>query len=332
MSLPNPGRELFNGGSERERGLSSLTDLHWDETPFRPYDAQLGRFWGIDRLADQEGQESWTPMHFGFNNPVMLNDPTGLCTTCPQGAEAAKLYAVGAVVTNKTGSWTWTGSEWKTNPVAQLSERDVASFMPVNIAFGMGAYAGMKQTGEFLSSLGTAQGWKDLGQGVVNMARMATAVQTLDPEALAMNVQMVEAVSTYVAGIPDMTAGQAAYDLGYGAEKVAEAILTRRITPAITTRLSNLPRIKLLRGSGGKVNGFTISKGKNYGAVERFDVHPLKHASKKSNTMTIPKFLQRPDGSSVPLPHYHKGKGMNLHRHRPWEKGHADKSFWDRWF
>jgi hypothetical protein len=34
-------------------------------------------------LADQAGQESWTPMHFGYNNrrravPVLFNDPTGL--------------------------------------------------------------------------------------------------------------------------------------------------------------------------------------------------------------------------------------------------------------
>ncbi len=58
LSLPNPSRELFNGGSERERGLSSLTDLHWDcasadETPFRPYDAQLG-------LAVREASMGWT--------------------------------------------------------------------------------------------------------------------------------------------------------------------------------------------------------------------------------------------------------------------------------
>jgi hypothetical protein len=76
MSLQNPSRELFNGGSERERGLSSLTDLHWDETPFRPYDAQLGRFHGVDLLADMF--PGITPMHFGYNNPVLFNDPSGL--------------------------------------------------------------------------------------------------------------------------------------------------------------------------------------------------------------------------------------------------------------
>ncbi|MCU0450762.1 MAG: hypothetical protein MUC97_13125 [Bernardetiaceae bacterium] len=52
-----------------------------EQTPFRPYDAQLGRFHGIDLLADMF--PGITPMHFGYNNrrravPVMFNDPTGL--------------------------------------------------------------------------------------------------------------------------------------------------------------------------------------------------------------------------------------------------------------
>jgi RHS repeat-associated protein len=70
-------RFKFNGGSERETGLG----LHWDETPFRPYDAQLGRFHGIDALADMF--PGITPMHFGYNNPVLFNDPSGLKANGP---------------------------------------------------------------------------------------------------------------------------------------------------------------------------------------------------------------------------------------------------------
>lgn len=32
------------------------------------------------------------------------------------------------------------------------------------------------------------------------------------------------------------------------------------------------------------------------------------------------------------LPHYHRGAKNNLHRHRPWEKGWNDKSFFDRFY
>ena len=86
--------------------------------------------------------------------------------------------------------------------------------------------------------------------------------------------------------------------------------------------LKYMPNIKVLKSSGGNVNGFTVSRG-GYGAKPRFDVHPLGNASKKSNSM--PKWTK-----GKTLPHYHRGKGSNLHRHRPWEKGWNDKSFKDR--
>ncbi|UII27588.1 DUF6443 domain-containing protein [Fulvivirga maritima] len=61
---------LYNAGSE----LNELTQNY--ETPFRRYDPALGRFNGIDRMAGS--QSNWSPYHFGFNNPVSHNDPTGL--------------------------------------------------------------------------------------------------------------------------------------------------------------------------------------------------------------------------------------------------------------
>jgi hypothetical protein len=47
------------------------------------YDPQLGRFLAVDPLADQEGQESWTPYHFVSDNPLGANDPNGTCEGCP---------------------------------------------------------------------------------------------------------------------------------------------------------------------------------------------------------------------------------------------------------
>jgi hypothetical protein len=43
---------------------------------FRQYDSAIGRFVGIDVLA--ETSTSVTPYHFGFNNPVFWADPSGL--------------------------------------------------------------------------------------------------------------------------------------------------------------------------------------------------------------------------------------------------------------
>ncbi len=82
---------------------------------------------------------------------------------------------------------------------------------------------------------------------------------------------------------------------------------------------------KWLRGSGGQINGFTISKGAGYGAKPRFDFHKLSNTfnSRPNSRMTIPKWL---DGKK--LPHWHRGKGNNLKYHRPWEIGPDGKRRW----
>lgn len=60
----------YNGGSELQNELSLYM------TPNRMMDPALGRFWGIDALADMFTGIS--PMAFGYNNPLKFNDPTGL--------------------------------------------------------------------------------------------------------------------------------------------------------------------------------------------------------------------------------------------------------------
>jgi RHS repeat-associated protein len=52
-------------------------DLKLTEMDFRKYDVALGRFNGIDLLAE-DGQFSVTPYHYAANNPVLFSDPSGL--------------------------------------------------------------------------------------------------------------------------------------------------------------------------------------------------------------------------------------------------------------
>ncbi|NHE57915.1 DUF6443 domain-containing protein [Cyclobacterium plantarum] len=69
----------FNAGS------FLLDRLGWYQTPNRLYDPVLGRFWGMDKLSDM--YTSISPMAFGFNNPLLFSDPTGLagdCDGCPE--------------------------------------------------------------------------------------------------------------------------------------------------------------------------------------------------------------------------------------------------------
>lgn len=66
--LPNAG---FNG-------QPSLVDLDANLSlmDFRLYDGSLGRFFGVDLLADMFTDHS--PYHFGYSNPISFMDPTGL--------------------------------------------------------------------------------------------------------------------------------------------------------------------------------------------------------------------------------------------------------------
>jgi RHS repeat-associated protein len=51
-------------------------ELNMTAMDFRQYDSGLGRFHGVDLLA--ELAPSITPYRFGFNNPVYFSDPSGL--------------------------------------------------------------------------------------------------------------------------------------------------------------------------------------------------------------------------------------------------------------
>ena len=71
----------FNGMVEKEQAFG----LELYETPFRSYDAQLGRFWQVEPLADIYCGISM--YQFGYNNPVSFNDPTGLSSDTGDGKE-----------------------------------------------------------------------------------------------------------------------------------------------------------------------------------------------------------------------------------------------------
>jgi len=69
----------FNGMIEKEEAFG----LELYETPFRSYDAQLGRFWQVEPLADIYVGVSM--YQFAYNNPVSFNDPSGLSSDTGSG-------------------------------------------------------------------------------------------------------------------------------------------------------------------------------------------------------------------------------------------------------
>ncbi|GHE75868.1 hypothetical protein GCM10011340_35890 [Roseivirga thermotolerans] len=72
--LSKPNRYKLSGNEEQ-------VDFDWNVYDFnaRIYDPQLGLFLHTDPLADV--QESWTPYHYNYGNPMRFIDPTGLYST-----------------------------------------------------------------------------------------------------------------------------------------------------------------------------------------------------------------------------------------------------------
>lgn len=76
---------LYNQGigekTFKTERISSL-DLNVDMTKFRVMDPAIGRWWQVDPLADEEGQEVYSPYGSMLNNPIRYNDPEGDCIPC----------------------------------------------------------------------------------------------------------------------------------------------------------------------------------------------------------------------------------------------------------
>jgi RHS repeat-associated protein len=70
-SMTMTNRYGWNGGNEYE----DEGELNYSNTFYRKYDAQIGRFTGIDILAEKFAFIN--PYQFGYCNPVMFNDPMG---------------------------------------------------------------------------------------------------------------------------------------------------------------------------------------------------------------------------------------------------------------
>jgi hypothetical protein len=69
--------------------------LGWNHHDWRFYDVAIGRFVTVDRLPEEEEQESISPYHFGYDNPIRYDDPDGQCPNCLTAAAGA---AVGGVI------------------------------------------------------------------------------------------------------------------------------------------------------------------------------------------------------------------------------------------
>ncbi|MEJ7738918.1 MAG: DUF6443 domain-containing protein [Chitinophagaceae bacterium] len=76
-------RRGFNGNELQSTEFSDGSGLNVYDFNARTYDPQIGRFIQLDPKSEEADQESWSPYHFSYNNPVRYNDPDGRLPIIP---------------------------------------------------------------------------------------------------------------------------------------------------------------------------------------------------------------------------------------------------------
>lgn len=67
----------YNGNEIQNKEFTDGSGLELYDFNARTYDQQIGRFIQVDPMSEEADQESWSPYHFSYNNPVTYSDPDG---------------------------------------------------------------------------------------------------------------------------------------------------------------------------------------------------------------------------------------------------------------
>src|SRR5690606_28409558 len=72
----------YAGNEIQHKEFSDGSGLELYDFNARTYDQQIGRFIQIDPLSE-DGQESWSPYHYSYDNPATFSDPDGKIPIIP---------------------------------------------------------------------------------------------------------------------------------------------------------------------------------------------------------------------------------------------------------
>lgn len=192
--------------------------------------------------------EDWlSPYTYVRNNPVMFMDPLGLTSldkgTGPVGPPVNPEVGDGWCDDITGTEYIWTGELWQSQndktdnfggiiaDVTVDAEPDLWGKLEKNskaFVFGLqrGFDRGLDDTFSFVESLGTLQGWKDLGNSTLLM--MDAASPFASPEGLLYRQQLFDGISETIDEIPNWGAYDYGFAFGYLGEKTAEAVILKK--------------------------------------------------------------------------------------------------------
>ncbi len=271
----------------------------------RLYDPKLHRFLMPDNyIQDPFNTQNFNRYGYGFNNPLSYTDPSGeffieislgklLFGIATQilaiGAKAAIAFGlIDAFVGNGGGKSISELARPSPSSGQSSSERVSSSLGPASgevteLSFGqrlskasnsltrisvaglVGINASLKSSWEFVESLTTPQGWRDLGQGFKNAVIMADWGSM---EGMRMRTQLAIAIGQFAERIPQMSDIELGYYGGYAYAQIIEGVL-------------------LSKGAGLTVNGLkaTTKTIKGISKISRFANGPARTGSK--NIMNV---------------------------------------------
>jgi RHS repeat-associated protein len=87
LTKTSPNKYQYNG-----KEWNADFGLEWNDYGARFYDPWVGRWWGVDLLAEKYG--NWSSYHYVLGNPMKFVDKTGMSATSTHIDETGKVLAV----------------------------------------------------------------------------------------------------------------------------------------------------------------------------------------------------------------------------------------------
>lgn len=160
---------------------------------------------------------------FGGNKkslPQAVTNPTNLTSDPLAGTSAntpTELFGGSGTKSEGLGIKGWLG-------------KHLTSALLFQMGGNQGFIAGAESSWAFIKSLGTAQGWKNVGNGLVQMGDFFN-IHSMTGHIK--RVQAAQSVFNYVSNIPNMNAYEIGHDIGFAFEKVVESVLLSKGVGAV---------------------------------------------------------------------------------------------------